>query len=501
MQSKSEQLIYDDLPEIQSDEFLPSVSLWMTLGGLVLLGSCGIAVAVAAFTPYNVTVRSAAAVRPVGELRLVQATSPGVVTDIAVIENQTVEQGDIIATIDDFRLQTKKNQLQSSLTQNQQQLRQIDAQILAINNQVASETNRIQRVIAAAAAELSQTERDHQERVATVQSQSQEAEANLRQVQQELQKASAQLRSVEAELRSTEAALSSAIARRDRYKPVYEEGALSIDQYQEAELAVSQQQQALEARKSAVEAQKQEIQRLSFAVDGAQARLQGTSATLNPSDARVTIAREKISQERATGESVLSRLNQEREQLIQRQFEIQNQLDRDQEELQQTETEVAATAIRAPVSGIIQQLNLRNIEQVVNTGDVLAQIVPSDTPLVIRALVPAQEIAKVEIGQQVQMRVSACPYPDYGTLLGTVITIPPDASSPQKNNDNQGEQSSSKQESATYNITIQPERLELTSRTQTCKIQSGMEGRADIITKEETVLTFILRKARLLTDF
>jgi HlyD family secretion protein len=501
MQSKSEQLIYDDLPEIQSDEFLPPVSLWMTLGGLFLLGSCGIAVAVAAFTPYNVTVRSAAAVRPVGELRLVQATSQGVVKHIGVRENQTVEQGDIIATIDDFRLQTKKSQLQSSLTQNQKQLSQIDAQVIAINNQITSETNRIQRVIAAAEAELAQTERDYQERVATVQSQSQEAEANLSQAQQELQKASAQLRSAEAELRSTQAALSSAITKRDRYKPMYEQGAVSIDQYQEAELAVSQQQQALEAKKSAVEAQKLEIQRLSSAVDAARARLQGTLATLNPTDARVTMAREKIYQERATGESALSRLNQEREQLIQRQFELQNQLARDREELQQTKTEVDAMAIRALVPGIIQQLNLRNIEQVVNTGDVLAQIAPSDTALVIKALVPTQEIAKVEIGQQVQMRVSACPYPDYGTLLGTVSTISPDASSPQKNNGNQGERSNSKQENSSYNVTIQPEHLELSSQTQTCKIQSGMEGRADIITKEETVLTFILRKARLLTEF
>ena len=31
-------------------------------------------------------------------------------------------------------------------------------------------------------------------------------------------------------------------------------------------------------------------------------------------------------------------------------------------------------------------------------------------------------------------------------------------------------------------------------------LQSGMEIQADIIAKNETVLTFILRKARLLTD-
>jgi multidrug efflux pump subunit AcrA (membrane-fusion protein) len=31
-------------------------------------------------------------------------------------------------------------------------------------------------------------------------------------------------------------------------------------------------------------------------------------------------------------------------------------------------------------------------------------------------------------------------------------------------------------------------------------MQAGMEGRADIITKEETVLKFLLRKAKLMAD-
>ena len=53
---------------------------------------------------------------------------------------------------------------------------------------------------------------------------------------------------------------------------------------------------------------------------------------------------------------------------------------------------------------------------------------------------------------------------------------------------------------ANYDVTIQPESLKLSSSGRECPIQSGMEGRADIISREETVLRFILRKARLLTD-
>ncbi|EGK83533.1 HlyD family efflux transporter periplasmic adaptor subunit [Microcoleus vaginatus] len=491
----------NSLPPIQSDEFLPPISLWTTLGGLFLVGTCCIAVAVAAFTRYNVTVQASATLRPVGELRLVQSVTQGIVTGMAIKENQIVQKGDIIATLDDSRLQTQKSQLQSNLKQNQQQLRQIDAQILALDGQIAAERDHIGHTVASAQAELEETQRDYQDRRLTTQSQVQEAEANLKQAQEEFQKTQFQLKSAQANLKAIEAALNAAIARRDRYKPIAEQGALSQDQYQEAELAVTQQKQAQEAQKATVGAQQQEIERLSSAVDAAGARRQVALAALNPSKAKVAISRKKILQERATGAVTLSRLSQEREQLLQRRLELPNQLNRDQDELQQIETELKGTVIRASASGTIQQLNLRNTEQVVNTGDVIAQIAPSEAPLVIKALVPSGEIAKVETGQRAQMRVSACPYPDYGTLNGTVSAISPDAIVPQNNGVNEARSSSPNAASATYSVTIQPERLQLNSRRQSCTIQLGMEGRADIITKEESVLTFIFRKARLLTNF
>ncbi len=51
-----------------------------------------------------------------------------------------------------------------------------------------------------------------------------------------------------------------------------------------------------------------------------------------------------------------------------------------------------------------------------------------------------------------------------------------------------------------YEVTIQPERPFVVRRDRSYPITSGMEVTADIISREETVLTFILRKARLLTD-
>ena len=54
---------------------------------------------------------------------------------------------------------------------------------------------------------------------------------------------------------------------------------------------------------------------------------------------------------------------------------------------------------------------------------------------------------------------------------------------------------------AAYQVKLKPDSLTLSQGTNHCTLQLGMEGRADIIAKEETVLKFLLRKARLVIDF
>ena len=75
------------------------------------------------------------------------------------------------------------------------------------------------------------------------------------------------------------------------------------------------------------------------------------------------------------------------------------------------------------------------------------------------------------------------PYSDFGTLAGNVTAVSADTKSfqPEANSD--------------YEIFIQPE-LKLSAGDRTT-IRPGMEGRVDLISKEETVLKFSIQKAKL----
>ncbi len=80
----------DFLPAIQENEFLPPISRWTSVGGLVMLAFVGIAATVASVAKYKVTVKAPASLRPAGELRIVQAATERAVMRVLAKENQVV---------------------------------------------------------------------------------------------------------------------------------------------------------------------------------------------------------------------------------------------------------------------------------------------------------------------------------------------------------------------------------------------------------------------------
>jgi HlyD family type I secretion membrane fusion protein len=423
---------------IEANELLPPVSNWTILGGLVTVSAIAIATMMATITQYKVIVKGDALVRPTGELRLVEAATDGIIIDLTAKLNQPVKQGDLMATLDSSQLNTEIERLQTSIQQAQLQSTQIEAQINALDSQIQAEKEKIDRNLASARAEYHRSLREYQDRQITTVAEVEEAQAALQLAQDEL----------------------------TRYQKLVDSGAIS-------QLQLTEKQAAYRT---------------------AQARLKRVQTALNPSNAEVAIAAENIAQQQATGKATLATLNKERQGLMQQKIEIDRSLKRDRLSLKQLEKDLNKTKITATTDGIISKLNLRNPGQNVRVGEEIAQIVPSNSGIEIKAKIAPQDISKVQLKQPVELRISACPYPDYGTLSGAVSNISADALA---NSNNNSLESASK---TFYEVTIVPDNLVLIQGNKQCPLQLGMEGRADIITARETVWQFILRKARLNTN-
>jgi HlyD family secretion protein len=499
LQSEDQNYLYkfnnpnsEDLHILEANEFLPHIGKWIHIGGGVMIGMFVVAISLSSVLYYNVTVKVPATIRPLGELRLVESAITGTVKKIAVKENQIVNKGEVIAYLDDSQFQSQKKQLQNTIQQSKLQLLQIDAQINEINTQIIAQTNLNERTILAARAELTGTKRNYQDQQIKTGTEMTQAKITINLAKNQLERLQKE-KVLIASLQEAEAALKLAISQRDRLQNIVTSGAISQNLMEEKEQAVTSAQAKLEQAKSNARNLQEEKEQ---AVKLAQINLQKAKIGINPSNANVTVALERINQEKARGDGNLAALKKERELLIQQRLELQKQQIRTGQELQQLENELNKSVIRSPTKGTLMQLKLRNSGQVVQVSEALAQIAPVDAPLIIKAHVSAKDIDKIKIGQAVQMQVSSCPYPDYGTLKGTVKTIAPDVIATTQNN-----YIISTPQLATYEINIDPQNLFLGKGDRLCYLKSGMEGRADIISQQETVMQFILRKSKLITNY
>lgn len=422
------------LRKLTPDEFLPPISRWSTWGGLALVGAFGGTIALSAFFKYNVTVKAPAVVRPEGDLRIVEATAAGRVQQILVAANDEVQAGDELVILDNAEVRSREQQVQAELEQIQQQRSQIQQELIALENQIAAERQAGERAIAAAKADLERRQQAYLDERSTTAANVREAEAAVQFAQEEF----------------------------NRYTQLAGTGALAAIQLEEKAAALKT----------------------------AQARLDRALSLMNPSGADVIQAQEEVQQTRASQAANVARLVQSQGALRRQQTDLLKDQQTQQATLEQIQLDLSHLTIRAPVAGTLQSLNLRNPNQVLETGEAIAQIAPSSADATIQAQVSQADISRIEIGQSANVRIESCPYTDYGWLPGIVTAISPDAELLQP-------------ETATsvsvYRVEIEPAVRSLQSH-QTCHLQSGMQGRADIVTQRETILASLLRRLRLLTD-
>jgi len=97
------------------------------------------------------------------------------------------------------------------------------------------------------------------------------------------------------------------------------------------------------------------------------------------------------------------------------------------EVLPSLEQRVSRTVIRAPMAGIVNQLNFRTPGGFVNVGDVMLDLVPTGEVLMVEARILPQDISRIRVDDVVRIRLSAYDSAKYGSVAGRVARISPDA--------------------------------------------------------------------------
>lgn len=150
------------------------------------------------------------------------------------------------------------------------------------------------------------------------------------------------------------------------------------------------------------------------------------------------------------------------------------------ERLAAAEDSLKRVDIRAPMSGIVHQLNVHTVGGVVGPGEALMLVVPEAEDLSVEAKVSPMEIDRLRIGQSAGLRFSAFNARTTPEIAGTVAYVSPDVTVDQRSG------------GTFYTIRVKASAAEM-ARLGGVRLTAGMPVEVFAATDERTVLSYFVK--------
>lgn len=152
------------------------------------------------------------------------------------------------------------------------------------------------------------------------------------------------------------------------------------------------------------------------------------------------------------------------------------------EVLPSLEQRVSRTVIRAPMAGIVNQLNFRTPGGFVNVGDVMLELVPTGEVLMVEARILPQDISRIRVDDVVRIRLSAYDSAKYGSVAGRVARISPDALPDSETGG-----------ASHYLVDVAIEGELILDNGEAVTLLPGMTATVDVLSGKQTVLEYLWR--------
>ncbi len=141
---------------------------------------------------------------------------------------------------------------------------------------------------------------------------------------------------------------------------------------------------------------------------------------------------------------------------------------------------IKRTTVRSPVDGIVKELFVHTEGSSIEPSADIVTIVPDNYEMVAEVKMKPEEIAKLHIGQDVKLKVTAFDYSIYGDLEGKITNISPDTITDKDTGESH------------YLIYVKTKRNYL-NNNEKYKIKVGMMVNADVLVGKKSIMSFLLK--------
>ncbi|MBW4645362.1 MAG: HlyD family secretion protein [Goleter apudmare HA4340-LM2] len=438
----------------------------------LLVGFASIILPWSMLTKVDETGSARGRIEPKGATQKLDSAVSGSVIAVKVQEGSTVKAGQVLVEMESDVLRTDLQQTQTrleGLINRRGQLELLKNQLmLAINIQAQqNQSQELEKI-----AQVNQAQQNLDAKQSAYNLQKLERLALVEQARQNI-KSSA----IEQKLANSR--LSRDSAEVTRYRQLWQVGAIPEIKIVELEKIAEESQRLQEQAKSAIQQ--------------AQLRLQEESsryqAVLNQAEGDIQQAKLRLQEQRSSYQSVVQagRLAVLRSE---EQFkDLQTQITALQSEIAQTGSQITSLKIqlhqrvvRSPIDGTIFELPIKKPGSVVQTGQMIAQVAPKNSALILKAQMPSSQTGFLRMGMPVKIKFDAYPFQDYGVIAGRVSWISPNSKIQETN---QGILE-------TFELEISLDQAYMQAGSNRINLAPGQTATAEVIIRQRRVIDFIL---------
>lgn len=192
---------------------------------------------------------------------------------------------------------------------------------------------------------------------------------------------------------------------------------------------------------------------------------------------RLQVARERLAEVKQRINSLEQTTRQE---ALREMGEVTAELAQVREAMTKLRDRVERLDVRAPLSGLVQNLRVRTVGAVVPAGGIIMEVVPADDQLLVEARITTRDIGHITVDQPATVKITTYDFTRYGTIPGRVKAI-----SPATYIDDEGK--------PYYKAQIELARQHVGEQAGVYRVLPGMTVQADITTGSKTLLQYLLK--------
>jgi len=176
-----------------------------------------------------------------------------------------------------------------------------------------------------------------------------------------------------------------------------------------------------------------------------------------------------------------------------------NELTRVSSELSQTKENASAredaylsTTIKSPMKGVVKNVQVTTLGGVIQAGQPILEIVPTEDEMLVEAYVKPSEVAFLHVGQKAVVKLSSYDFNKYGGLDGELEHLSPDTMKDERQQRRPGGNPVDMEEGY-YRILVRIKDANLVRNGKKMEPTPGMTATVEIRTGQKTVLEYLFR--------